>query len=1373
MSQENEDAQKQNATKYDANAAEEAQSATQNVDLPTRVVGIGASAGGLVALRRFFDNMPEDTGMTFVVIQHLSPDHSSELPQILQSNTNMQVMSIDEDRITLQPNRVYVISPDHSLQIDNGELQLLELDRSLGSRSVIDLFFRSLAKDAAERAVGIILSGTGADGSQGLGDIKEHGGITIVQDFEDADFEDMPRNAMHANLIDLRAPANEIPRALIDLTRRERNLPLLQNPEDLAHNDGRSLQNIFRVLLENTGHDFSGYKQSTVLRRLARRMNVHGLDDMQDYVRLLRDSPQEQDALFRELLITVTNFFRDPTTFKYLEDNVIPDLLSRKTETDTVRLWVVGCATGEEAYSLAMLLHEQKRQLSAPVKIQIFASDIDRSVLDIAREGVYPRSIEADVSRERLAYFFDASGDSYRVKAWLREMVLFSTHNLVSDPPFARLDMISCRNVLIYFKSDLQSQVFDTFHYALEPEGILLLGNSENAPRDTFNATNKSHHIFERNSETLSTPRRVPSISSFKPRWQHRKRPKSEEQGEGFLLSMQRLLLDRYMPPSVLVNEDYDVMYIVGKVGRYLEPPQGEPNYNVLEMAHEGLRLGLRTALIRAFRQDQDTVDIVLPIDTPMQDPQPEALPPADEDTPEADTATSPATPSKNNERRNAYKNSATGAMVRVSVRCINRSKNTPNMALISFDSDVTPEVASLAVNHSEAGLVAELERELTNTRESLQSTVKEMETSNEELRASNEELQSLNEELQSTNEEVTTSKEELQSTYEELTIVNSELEDKVSELEQLNNDLANFIASTEIATVFIDAQRNLKRYTPQATSILNIINVDLGRPFSHISHNLEDTDLSATIEQVLDDLQPLECEIKSQDKRWFIMRARPYRTADDRIDGVVITWNDVTSIKREQEQLRALFDVFPDTIIRVDKTSKHLSIKSSGSVPGIDESLAGSTFEQNTTPEYAAIAHARLREAFETGEVITQKYNDALGRGLILEARVVAINDQEAFQIVRNVTDSESLALALRESNEQLELVLEGGELAFWDWNPQTNSRVINDTWAHMFGYHLDKIAANLREGWFPPVHPDDEDTREANFRAHFAGDTPMIANEFRMQHKEGHWVWVRERGKVVARNNEGEPTRVVGVLIDISAEKASARAIQAALEEKEMLLKELNHRVKNNLQMVASMLSIQSRQVEDTEMRDMLLANRARIQTISLVHQELYGENFDGYLNLEAALHTISKGIASLTEDPAHHIAISFAGVPVSFAIDRAIPLGLVVGELVGNACKHAFPAWADISQPKVSIKLMETDSMLVLEVYDNGVGFNHPRLKSNGNAIEDPAVSMGDQLISGFVSQIDGTISQDIPYPDNPKGYVGTRSILHVPKQNSVKK
>ena len=1367
---------------------------------PTRVVGIGTSAGGLAALRRLLNNTPNDTGMAFVIIQHLSPAHNSELPQILQKSTAMPVTSIDQDRTPLQANHVYVISPDHSLCLEDGVLQLLESARSHGSRAVIDVFFRSLAKDMQRHAVGIILSGTGSDGTQGLGIIKEHGGITVVQDFQDAEFSDMPRNAMHANLVDLCERAEDIPRALLDLIQREGSLLFLQNPDSVAERDKRTLNSIFQVLFEQTGHDFSGYKQSTALRRLGRRMNVHGADDLRGYLKLLRGSAREQEALFREMLITVTEFFRDPETFTYVEHEVIPDLFARAPEDKPVRVWVVGCATGEEAYSLAILLHEHNRTLSSPRKVQVFASDINRDVLDIAREGVYPRAIAEDVTRERLKYFFDAQGDSYRVKSWLREMVLFSPHNLLSDPPFARLDMISCRNMLIYLQSNLQSQAFDTFHYALNDAGVLLLGNSENADRDLFEPHNKNHKVFVRNDDISLASRRTPPTTRYEPRKQQRQRTQNGDNQDDPTAHMQRLLLDHYMPPSVLVNADYDVVYVVGKIGRYLEPPHGVPNYNVLEMAQKGMRLGLRTALIRAFRQEQDTLNVLLPIDTAtsLTELQPKALPSADADTPEADTVTSPDTvpdgtsdsapdstsadstsasaperiePASSEHQNNAQHASATGPMVQVSVRRIDSDRAATKLALISFDGDIKPGLTSLTVDPSEASLLAELERELYNTRESLQSTLKEMETSNEELRASNEELQSLNEELQSTNEELTTSKEELQSTYEELTIVNKELEDKVEELEQLNNDLNNFMASTEVATVFVDEQRRLKRYTPQAANLLNIINADVGRPFAHISHTFQNTDLPAVIEEVLDDLQPLEREVQDQDERWFIMRARPYRTADNRIDGVVITWNDVTSIKREQAQLAALLNVFPDAIIRVDKNSKHLSVNPSSEVAGINQSLIGSVFEENVSKEHADMAYQQLRKAFETGEIVTQRYTDPLGIAQTLEARMIAIDENEAFQIVRNVTEQDRLERALRENKEQLEMVLEGGELAFWDWRLPEDIRIVNDRWANMFGYHIETIASKLHEGWFPPIHPDDAETRRLILERHLAGDEDIIANEFRMQHQQGHWLWVRERGKTVAHDETGKATRAVGVLIDISTEKAAAAAIQNALEEKELLLQELNHRVKNNLQMIASMLSIQSRQVNDTDMRDMLLANRARIQAISLVHKELYGENFDGYLQLDAALNTISKGIASLAEDATHHVEIDFSGVPLRFGIDRAIPLGLVVGEIVGNACKHAFPTWANIDIPQISIKLMETDNMIVLEVYDNGVGVDHPQQAQTPSS-EDTSVSMGNQLIKGFMKQIDGTLTQDTPFPKASDGYVGTRFILHVPKQDSVK-
>ena len=594
-------------------------------------------------------------------------------------------------------------------------------------------------------------------------------------------------------------------------------------------------------------------------------------------------------------------------------------------------------------------------------------------------------------------------------------------------------------------------------------------------------------------------------------------------------------------------------------------------------------------------------------------------------------------------------------------------------------------------------------------------------------------------------------------------------LKTKVNELEKLNNDLNNFVASTNIATVFVDAQRRLRRFTPQTTEILNIIGSDVGRPFSHISHTFKEVDLPAVVEQVFNELQPLEREVQTQDERWFIMQARPYRTADNRIDGVVISWSDITSMKREQDQLTALFDVFPDAIIRVDRTSKHLDVKPSPSVPHIDETLVGNTYEENTTPEHAATGHAKLREAFETGKVVIERYADALGAPQVLEVRTIAIDDNEAFKIVRDVSEADALERALRKKNEQFELVLEGGELAFWDWHMSQRSRIINDRWASIFGYTITEIAKKLQEGWFPPVHPEDESSRQATIDEHLAGKTPAIASEFRMQHKQGHWVWVRERGKVVECDDEGNPTRAVGVLIDISPEKAAATAIQNALVEKELLLKELNHRVKNNLQMIVSMLSIQSRQIADPEMREMLLANRARVQTISLVHRELYGENFDGYLNLETTLRIISEGTASL--DAAHRTKVIFSGVPVRFSIDRAIPLGLVVSELVSNTCKHAFPEWADITTPTVYVDLTQTDTTLVVVVYDNGVGIHHPR-RERANPDDNPTPSMGKQLIEGFVSQLDGSISQDTPFPDDPKGYVGTRFTLHIPKQDSIK-
>ena len=814
------------------------------------VAGIGASAGGLQAFETFFKNMPPESGVAFVLVQHLDPNHESEMAELLQNHTQMPVTQLSSDT-KVEPNHVYIIPPNKRLSIEQGVLKLAERERKRGSHAVIDLFFRALASDRGSDAVCIVLSGTGTDGTQGLKAIKEAGGITFAQSEDDAEYPGMPRSAAATGLVDFVLDASAIPEKLIEVKKHGAQLELPDGNGEMPKDDSEALQRIFTQLKSRTGHDFSNYKRNTVLRRIGRRMQVHGVANLPEYLQYLRGSAGEANELFKELLISVTNFFRDPEAFKTLETEVIPKLFDGKE----VRVWVSGCATGEEAYSIAILLAEHNATLERPRSLQIFASDIDEGALEFARRGVYPDSIATDVSEERLERFFTRQDNSYTVNKRLREMVLFTSHNLVKDAPFSNLDLITCRNLLIYLDASLQEQVYKVFHYALRPGSYLFLGTSETlGTEELFNEIDRKAKLFGRNpvQAQVAFPL-TPSAQSGEGEDEDEKETAAPSIGD-----LAKRALVQYTPVYAVVNKHYDIVHLSKSSGKFLEQPEGAPTRNIVNQAKDGLSIELRTALYRAFRRDEPTQARA----TTLND----------------------------------------GTRLNLSVELL---EDAPGHALVVFEegeAERSGETES-PTDEGQQALVEQLEDELTRTRESLQTTIEELETSNEELRASNQELQSMNEELRSTTEELETSKEELQSTNEELITVNDELQNKVEEIAAVNSDLENLISSTDVATLFLDGELRLKRFTPKATEVFNLIQADLGRPFSHVSHALVKKTLDEEAREVLRTLQPVERDAETADGRSYIVHILPYRTVDNRIDGVVLTLVEVTELVDAQRE--------------------------------------------------------------------------------------------------------------------------------------------------------------------------------------------------------------------------------------------------------------------------------------------------------------------------------------------------------------------------------------------------------------------------------------------------------------------------------------
>ena len=868
--------------KRDTEASEPQESAQSTiVDFP--IVGIGASAGGLAAFEAFFSGMPtdRDSGMAFVLVQHLAPDHKSILTELIQRYTRMQVFEV-EDGMTVNPNCVYIIPPNCDIALIRGSLHLLAPSTPRGQRLPIDFFFRSLAQDQHERAICVILSGTGSDGVWGLRAIKGEGGMTMVQSPASTEFDGMPCSAIATGLVDYELIPAEMPAQLIAYAAYmfgiapQTTLSLELKPE-------KALQKIFVLLRMQTGHDFSQYKLNTITRHIARRMAVKQIEAINDYVNYLQHAPAEVEALFKGMLIGVTNFFRDAETFQILDDQVISKLVERKPNGSTIRVWTPGCSTGEEAYSIAILLQEQMEIFNRRYIVQIFATDIDSHAISVARAGCYPASIAMDISPKRLARFFalEPDGKTYRIHRSIRDMLVFSEQDMIKDPPFSKLDLISCRNLLIYLGASLQKKLIPLFHYALNPGGFLFLGKSESIGEfDTlFGTVDRKAKLFVR-KDGIQHVQRSSLNQIFPPLIPPELDVTAQDAFKAGISAKRSLrditeqaLLQRENLVGVLVNNHGDILYLHGHAGMYLEPTPGEAGRNnILKMARKGLQYELTSALHKAI----STKAVVYRFDLHI--------------------------------KTNGHFTTANLTVIPAAVYTPESTeKDSYLVVLEEIPEGMESQYASKIGNTQSDtdALIIALRQELARKDEYLQSVNEQLESINEELRSSNEEMQSVNEELQSTNEELETSKEELQSINEELTTVNTELQTKVADLSCANNDLSNLLACTGIGTIFINHQQRVMRFTPTATKIINLILTDVGRPLAHVATNLESyNNLSEDVQEVLNTLIPKELEVSTKDGRWYSMRIQPYRTLDNVIEGAVLTFVDTTNVVKAREAL-------------------------------------------------------------------------------------------------------------------------------------------------------------------------------------------------------------------------------------------------------------------------------------------------------------------------------------------------------------------------------------------------------------------------------------------------------------------------------------
>ena len=1144
----------------------------RNPDEPAAVVGIGASAGGIAPLQHFFAEMKPDSGLAFVVVMHLSPDFESQLAEVLQQKTKMPVVQVTE-AVKVQPDHVYVIPPNHQLTFEDSMLRLMPPQQAQGRRVTIDLFFRTLAYAYGQRAVSIILSGTDSDGVIGLKHIRAQGGVTIAQEPEEAEFDSMPLSAINTGMVDWVLAVADMPERLLKFVRNENAMQLppeileaeeadakvedapggeTVSDETRDPEDEEALVLALRHLRAQTGQDFSHYKRATVLRRMARRMQVNSIESIPRYLDFLRQHTAEAHALLHDLLIGVTHFFRDQASFAALEAN-IPQLFAGRKHTDELRIWVTACATGEEAYSIAMLLCEHAAKLNDPPTLQLFATDIDEQSIHSAREGLYPRTIEADVSQERLRRFFMRDNGSYRLKKEIRDKVLFARHNVLSDPAFSRVDLVTCRNLLIYLNREAQRRVFDVFHFALRPGGLLFIGGAESADssHSLFSPLDNHHRIYVRRSLPRSTwnipalppgipaPRRVPGAIAgpMLPRMTSGAVEQAGDQSQqsGYEGQARRSvmfgelhlkLLEEYGPPSVVVNEAYDIVHLSENAGRYLTFHAGEPSTNLMTVVDPDLRVELRTALFRAGQSNKSV--IVAALHVPIGD--------------------------------------ATET-IDLHVRPIRPGDAAQGFFLVLFEKKATPLTEAEESTERET-ISRQVGDELQSLKEQLNATVEQFEVSSEELKASNEELQAMNEELRSAAEELETSKEELQSVNEELITVNHELKEKVEELSRANSDLNNLMTSTDLATIFLDRQLRVVRFTPSVQELFNLLPADMGRPISDITHKLRYGALIEDAQRVLDRLASVEREIESDDERSFLARIAPYRTLEDKISGVVVTLVDVTQVKRAEAEVRevskqmaselhrfnTVMAAVPDFIYHFDLEGRFTYVNP----PMLDfwgktsEEAIGKKFhELGYPPELATRLQADVQKVIDTGRSVKGEKSYVRPGGirhyeyiyvplLAGDGRVEAVAGT-----TRDITERLKATEALRDSEERLRVATTSAGVFIWEVNLATGELKNSDNATSVLGFPLGSTA----EENFALVHPEDRDAALERYHRVLAGDT-MYDSECRfISPIDGEIIWARAQGQVV-RDASGAPTRLFGITQNTTAHKLAEAALAESRE-------------------------------------------------------------------------------------------------------------------------------------------------------------------------------------------------------------------------------
>jgi len=1274
------------------------------------IVGIGASAGGLEVLRTLFQEMPQDTGAGFVLVQHLDPTHDSMMAELLNKYARIPVVQV-LDGMRVEPNRLHVIPPNTVMTVSDGTLHLSEPTERRGLRMPIDHFFSSLAHDRQEHAIAIVLSGTGTDGTYGVRLVKARGGMVLAQDPSTAAYDGMPRSAIGTGDVDYALPVEEMPHVLV---RYIEHFSLQGAPTARMKQDQDYLDNILSLLIARENYDFRCYKRGTLHRRILRRMGLVHTPTFEAYHARLREDRDEVRSLGKDLLIGVTEFFRDRDAWEQLRDQVLPALFERigKSE-ESVRVWVPGCATGEEAYSLAILLAETAESIGRPNNLIVFATDVSPDALEVARAGVYAESLVADIEPERLRRFFNHEGDRYQIKKSLRERVIFAPQNLLTDPPFSNLSLISCRNLLIYIEPEYQERILSLFHFSLQPGGYLFLGTSETTGQDSrlFEPLSKKWRLYRKIDTAAPSNLEFPSESIRRHRSGDMRQGVSRRPGTNYGVITQKALVEHFTPASVLVDRSHRVLYFHGAIRDYLGPAPGDPTDELLLLAAEGVRGKLRGALRQAASEKRQVIS------------------------------------------RGAHvRRGEQWYQVLITVTPIRETDEhgeQGGLLLVSFqdegkeDPSVRTEVER---REGEDSLVRQLEEELKSTREDLRSTIEQMETSNEELKASNEEVMSMNEELQSTNEELETSKEELQSLNEELTTLNSQLEDKVHELEETNNDLNNLLVSTDIATLFLDRNQRIRRYTPAVGKLMSLIPSDIGRLVTDITWRFEDADLLSDARRALAGQSVEFQEVQSRDYCWFQRRILPYRTEDDHTEGVVVTFTDITQHKRmevalrqSETHLRRITDSLPVLISYIDKD---LCYRFNNAVYqhwfGVDQDAVCGKRVQDLLGDAAFEA---VRSHMETALSGTPAHFEGWVNYVLGEPRYVSadyipdIEDQDGvqgfFALVTDITsrrrDDERLNSLHRENRrhlDEIQALLEAAPVGiFFARDKDCRDMVMNRAGAQMLRLPPDinpSMSGPEATGLTFRVLHDGKVLDPEDMPMQQAAKLGQTISGFQevIEFEDGSRLDLLTYSAPLF-DEKGEVRGSVGTFVDISEQKrleAALREHSRELEEadrrKDQFLAMLGHELRNPLTPICT--TIQIMQMNDE--RDIDLGWAADMIDRQAQHlKHMVDDLLDmsrirrGLLSLDMARHSfqslIQESLDALRpalEDKQQTLVLEIPEEPI-FVIGDGTRLIQVVSNLLSNAVRYT----SNGGRIRLSLQIEKGDRCLRLDVEDSGRG------------------------------------------------------------------